>query len=219
MKNSLLFPQTGSKIFTFKFSALKQCVFVLFCVCLPLMSKALPKEGEMGTTVMSPSWRIVVPESSITFTATQNNVPISGQLTKFSGEVYFSTDNHRYSHNFVSITVDMKSLTTSYEELSNTLKSKDWFDINQFPESTFIASEFKPKDDKHWEAVGKLTLRNKTLPITLNFIIDEYTETKLKLHGIAILKRNDFGVGQGDWSKTDSIKDEVTVSVQLSAVK
>lgn len=164
----------------------------------------------------APEWQVVPKNSNITFTAKQNNAPISGEFKSYSGDIYFDPDDLEGSK--VKISVDLSSLDTPDLDVTNTLKAEDWFDIKQFPHATFVSDKFS-KVGQQYQANGMLTLRNKTLPVVLIFTLDKYTPTTAHAIGKLILKRTAFGVGQGEWVETDQIKDEVEVKFELSVVK
>lgn len=166
--------------------------------------------------VFAADWQIVPEKSSLQFTATQNNSPVKGQFKKFSGKIHF--DPKELNTSSVDIIINISSISASYQELVETLKTPDWFDIKLFPNAEFKASQFKKIDEKTYQAVGNLTIRDKTIPITLMFTLDEYTPTQAHVTGNTTLKRNAFGLGRGDWSKTDDVKDDVVVNFELSAI-
>lgn len=163
------------------------------------------------------SWKIMPDKSSIHFTATQNNSPVTGEFKTFSGDVDFDPTQLQKSH--VKIIVDMNSVTTSFKDVQEALKTADWFDIKLFPHATFVADDFKKISDNTYSANGKLTLRDKTVPIVLNFTLNKYTNQEAIVSGKTQLKRTDFEVGKGEWSSTKQIKDDVTVNFNLEAVK
>jgi len=164
-----------------------------------------------------PQWQIVQKESSLSFTATQNNAPTIGKFNDFSGDIFFDPNQLKESH--VHIVVDMTSVSTSYTEIADTLKSADWFNIASYPQAVFTASDFIKTGDKSYRANGKLMIRGKNEPIVMDFKLDEYTEKTAKVEGSVILKRLAFGIGQGEWQKTNNIKDEVKVSFVVNAIK
>ena len=55
------------------------------------------------------------------------------------------------------------------------------------------------------------------MSIPLIFQLDEYTKDKAHASGQTTIKRTDFGVGQGDWAKTDSVQDDVQINFSLTA--
>lgn len=165
----------------------------------------------------TPHWDIVPKDSSIIFTATQNGSPVAGQFKNFTGDIDF--DPAVLGSSNIQITVEMTSLSTSYKEVETTLKTPEWFNTKLFPKAIFKASQFKKTGNNTYQADGTLTIRDKTIPIVLNFTLDEYTQTKAHATGGTVLKRTAFGIGTGEWSKTDEVKDDVKVDFTLSAVK
>lgn len=163
------------------------------------------------------TWQIVPKDSSLTFTATQNNAPVSGQFKTFTGEINF--DPAKLDSSSVNIVVDVGSVTASYKDVADTLKTPDWFDTKVFPKAVFKASQFTKTGDKNYQAAGNLTIRDKTVPVTLTFTLDEYSPTNAHAAGSTTLKRSAFGVGRGDWASTDTVKDDVQVNFILSVVK
>lgn len=163
-----------------------------------------------------PDWKIIPAESSLTFTATQNNAPATGKFTQFSGDIHFDPAQLKGSN--VRIVVNMASVKTDYAEIAKTLQTADWFNVATFPEAVFTASDFTKTGDKTYQANGNLTIRDKTVPTVLAFTLEEFSPTKAKVKGTVTLKRLAFGVGQGEWQKTDNIKDEVQVQFEVSAI-
>jgi len=164
-----------------------------------------------------PIWKIVSKDSNITFTAIQNNAPVSGQFKTFNGTIQFDPNDLKRSN--VKIVVDLNSVTTAYKEVGDTLKTSSWFDVKLFPNATFSANQFEKIGTNTYQAKGTLNLRDKSLPVILTFILDEYDTTKAHVKGFTTLSRTAFGVGQGDWAKTSEIKDDVKVDFVVSGVK
>jgi len=162
-----------------------------------------------------PNWQIVPDKSTISFTAIQNNAPVSGSFSSFTGDIQF--DPNQLATSKVSITVDMNSVTASYADVATNLKTPDWFDVKLFPQAVFTAAKFTKTENNSYQADGTLTIKGKTVPITLSFVMEEYSQTQAKAKGSATIKRTAFGIGQGEWAKTDTIKDEVKVEFTLLA--
>ena len=163
-----------------------------------------------------PSWKIIPNESSLTFTATQNDAPVTGTFTNFSGEINF--DPAQLDKSNVKIIVNVGSISDAYYQLADTLKTADWFNTKLFPQAVFQSTGFTKTGDKTYQAKGSLTIRNKTQPIVLNFTQQEYSPTKAKITGSTTIKRTAFGVGQGEWSDTKTVKDDVQINFTISAI-
>ena len=163
-----------------------------------------------------PSWKIVPSESFLSFTATQNDAPITGKFTNFSGEINF--DPNQLSESNVKIIVNVGSVAASYNQLSDTLKTPDWFNVKVFPQAIFQSNNFTKTGDKTFQAKGNLTIRDKTLPIILIFSQKYYSQAKAVMKGSAIIKRTAFGVGQGEWSDTKAVRDDVQIDFTVTGV-
>lgn len=164
-----------------------------------------------------PAWKIEPAASKITFIATQNGAPVIGEFKSFSGNIVF--DRADLASSAVMIKIDMASVSASYNQIVDTLKSVDWFDTAAFPSAVFKTNHFTKVGDNKYTADGTLTIREKTAPITLTFTLEKYTDADALVKGSATLKRTALGVGRGDWAKTDSIKDDVQVDFVLAAKK
>lgn len=164
-----------------------------------------------------PNWELIPAESSLTFKATQNNAPVTGQFKSFSAEIKGDLTQPESCN--VKITVDINSVFDAYNLIADTLKTSEWFNAKQFPQAVFQSSQFVKIDDKNFEVRGNLTIRDKTLPVTLKFSEEENTGSKKRVKGSTIIKRTSFGIGQGEWADTKAVKDEVQIDFVLTAVK
>lgn len=183
--------------------------FILFCFLLLMLP--------LSALAAVPTWQIVPDQSKLTFTATQNNAPVTGQFKKFTGEIHFDPD--QLDASTVKITVDTTSISDPYNQLSETLSGPDWFNVKIYPQAIFTASKFVKTGDKTYQANGTLSIRDKTLPIVLNFTQEEYTPTEARIKGNTTIKRTAFGIGQGEWADTKTVKDEVQIDFEVTALK
>jgi polyisoprenoid-binding protein YceI len=97
------------------------------------------------------------------------------------------------------------------------LKSDDLFAVKKFPQAHFSATQIV-KTAAGYEAAGKLTIRGVTHDARVPFTFREATEggaTVGYMAGKTVVRRLDYGVGQGDWKATDQAGNEVTVSFSL----
>lgn len=163
----------------------------------------------------APLWKMVPAESKLTFEAIQNGAPVTGEFKKFDGEMKFSPDDLATSK--VKIIVDMASVRGATDEVQRSLNDKDWFYTDVFPQAVFETGSIKLVSDKTYEADATLTIRDQTQPVKLSFTLNEYSDASAKVSGDALLMRTAFGVGQGEWKSTYTIKDEVKVHFDIKA--
>lgn len=173
--------------------------------------------GTLAATAAPSYWQIVPAESQLTFTATQNGAAVTGSFKNFTGTIYVDPNDVTVGN--IDIQVDINSLIVSYADLQKTLLSPEWFNPAKFPKAEFKSSEFKKTGNNTYEAKGTLSIRDKSQPVVLSFTAAPLNAERNEVTGSAMIRRNDFGVGQGEWASTNDIKNEVTIKFKVVAVK
>lgn len=164
-----------------------------------------------------PKWQIIPERSSLSFEATQNDAPVIGRFKNFSGEILF--DPTKLAESQVTITVDMTSIDTDYEDLTNTLKSEEWFNVEKFPTAVFKSTKFSKLSDSQYQAEGHLIIRDKSVPVTLHFELKKFTDQEAIIEGNVDVKRLAFDIGTGEWKSVKEVKDEVKIKFNVAAKK
>jgi cytochrome b561 len=163
-------------------------------------------------------WDVVPEKSSITFKAKQLGAEFKGSFDRFTADISFDPDH--LADSAVKVDVDISSVNTQAADRDENIKGKDWFDVKQFPTAHFEAKEFHKTGDKSYEASAQLTIRDKTLPVTLPFKLD-ITDTGKDIiataDGAVTLDRSQFNLGSGSWKDTSVIANEVPVEIHLVA--
>lgn len=185
---------------------IKRSVVSGFLLLTPLLTEAAV-----------PQWQIVPNESQLTFTATQNGAPVTGQFKTFTGDI--RVDPNDLKNSSIDIIVDINSISASYSELKDTLMNPEWFNIKMFPKAEFKSNQIEKTGDKSYQAKGTLTIRDKSEPVTLTFTSEQLDANKGMVVGTTTVKRTQFGVGQGEWSSTKEIKDDVIINFKVVGVK
>jgi polyisoprenoid-binding protein YceI len=122
----------------------------------------------------------------------------------------------------VEVVFDLKSVSTGVEMMNKHLQSAEFFDSAKFPEARFVGDKFVFNGDKVSEVVGSLTLRGKSMPVTLkasNFNCYINPMFKREVCGgdfETTLKRSQWGVNYG---LELGIPDDVRLLIQVEAIK
>jgi polyisoprenoid-binding protein YceI len=185
----------------------KYCMGSLFILSLLLCFKSFGIDHPKA-------WNIDTKNSRLGFSVIQDKSKISGTFNSFTGEINADPDHLKESR--IKIIVDMNSISTSFREVAINLKSPDWFNVKIFPQAVFTSTALTKTGDKTYQAKGTLTVRDKSIPILLNFILEKYSDTEALVKGSGVVKRTDLGLGKGEWSKTDSLKNDVNIDFVLS---
>ena len=122
----------------------------------------------------------------------------------------------------VEITIDVASVDTGVAPLDKHLQSADFFDAARFPTARFVGDRFVFNGDKVSEVAGTLTLRGKTLPVTLKANhFNCYTSPMLKREVCGgdfetTVKRSQWGMNYG---LEMGFPDAVRLIVQVEAIR
>jgi polyisoprenoid-binding protein YceI len=151
-------------------------------------------------------------ESKLTFVGEQAGAKFEGSFDKFSADIRFDAKDLATSR--FDVKIDTASVNTQDGERDDTIKSADLFDVKRFPSAHYVAEKFTDKGGNKYSATGKLTLRNVTKDVPIEFTF-ENKDGGAWLKGTAKIKRLDFGVGQGEWKDTSTVGNDVQVRFAL----
>jgi polyisoprenoid-binding protein YceI len=168
--------------------------------------------GCFFTSAAAEQWEVVAEDSTLTFNAEQQGAPFEGMFRTF--EASFDLDPADPTGARIEATIDMDSVDTLYDERDEYLRQAEWFHVEKFPTARFVTERIQTAPDGYI-ADALLTLRDQTRPVALRFSLKPLPDGRLGFTGQTLLQRLDFGVGQGDWTNTDWVGNDVTITVLL----
>ncbi|WP_394835902.1 YceI family protein [Pendulispora rubella] len=138
-----------------------------------------------------------------------------GSFGKFSGTVALVDGNPEKSK--VDAEVEVESLSTDAEKLTEHLKTPDFFDVAKFPTAHFASTAIRAGGEKGatHTITGNLELHGVTKSISFPARI-KVSDDQLDADAEFTINRNDFGIvypGKQD----DLIKDEVLIKLTIRA--
>lgn len=89
----------------------------------------------------------------------------SGRFTTAKGKLVLDPDNVEQST--LTVTIDANSLSTGFGPLDKHLKSKDFLEVETYPEIKFVSTSVKRTGDKTADVTGNMTIHGVTKPVTL----------------------------------------------------
>lgn len=157
-------------------------------------------------------WALQPKGSTITFIGKQAGADFEGNFDKFTADIKFDAKDLAGSR--FDIKIEMGSVNSRDQERDDTLKTPDLFDTKRFPAARYVTEKFTDKGAGKFAATGKLTLRDKTRDVPIEFTFKS-TPAGGTLQGTAAIKRLDFGVGQGEWQDTSTVANDVRIRFLL----
>jgi len=153
--------------------------------------------------------------STLTFAYQQMGVPIEGKFSKFGARINF--DPARVGAAQTQIDVNLASIDTGSDEANGEVAGKQWFNTKLFPSAQFISTGVKALGGNRYEALGKLTLKGKTLDVSAPFTFRQEANTGI-FDGVFILKRLDYAIGEGAWTDVSAVANEIRIVFHVVAV-
>jgi polyisoprenoid-binding protein YceI len=171
---------------------------------------ALPGIAFAHTAASGPVFTLLAAQSTLTYTFIQAGAANEGKFKVFTAR--FDPDAQT-----LTVVIDMRSFDTGDAQRNGLLGGRDFFDVAQFPQARFTATQLR-RTAGGYVATGALTLRGitRTLAVPFTWRVIESGGRKVGLlDGTTVLKRLDFGVGQGEWRATEWLGNTVTVRFAL----
>jgi polyisoprenoid-binding protein YceI len=157
--------------------------------------------------------KLVAAQSDISFTSKQMGVPVDGKFKKFDATIAF--DPKKPEAGNIAFSIDLGSAQIGDSDTMAELAKPVWFDSKRVPQATFQSSSVKAAGPGKFDVAGKLTIkgnaRDVVVPVTLAQAAGTTTAT-----GAFVIKRLEFKIGEGDWSDTSMVANDVQVKFKLS---
>jgi polyisoprenoid-binding protein YceI len=167
----------------------------------------------LGPARAEPPAKLLPAQSQIVFTSKQMGVPVDGSFSRFDAQVAF--DPRKPEGGTVALQIDIASASLGVPQSDAELPTSLWFDVSHFPKASFRASSIKGMGNGHFDVAGTLTLKGHEQPLTIPVAIVQ-TGGQSVATGSFVLQRLAFKVGDGEWTDTSVVANDVQVRFKLS---
>jgi polyisoprenoid-binding protein YceI len=160
-------------------------------------------------------YRTVLPaQSAISFEFRQMGVPVAGGFKRFTTQMVF--DPAKPEAASARIEIDLASIDAGSPEADDESAGKLWFNRSVYPKAVFVSSQIRALGNNRYEMRGTLTLKGKSrdmiVPVTFS-----PGKNAATFDGAFILKRLEFGIGEGMWADVATVANEVQVKFRIAA--
>lgn len=159
----------------------------------------------------------LMPGSEIGFVSKQMGVPVSGKFTRFDAQIAF--DPRKPETGKVGFTIDTGSATIGDPETDRELPKAPWFNATRFPQASFQSSSIKALGGGKFEVAGRLAIKGSSQDIVVPVALTQSgapAATATTATGSFAIKRLAFKIGEGEWTDTSMVADEVQVRFKLA---
>lgn len=176
-----------------------------------LLSAVVLSAAGWGLSAHAAGQTLVPAQSEVTFVAKQLGVPLQGRFKRFQAQVAF--DPKALATSQIAFELDLGSVSLNADADAE-LPKAEWFNVPKFPKATFQSTAIQALGGGKFQVLGKLAIkgqaRDMVLPVTLTQAKGLSTAT-----GAFTLKRLDYRIGEGDWTDTSIVANEVQVQFKL----
>ncbi len=150
---------------------------------------------------------------------------VRGEFSKVAGSVQFDPETPANSK--VEARIDVNSLQTREAQRDAHLKSADFFDVEKFPEMTFVSKNVVRTGDDEYKVTGDLTIHGVTREVALAVegpgpeVKDPWGNLKTGASAKTKINRKDFGLVWNVALETGGVLvgDDVQIQLDLELVR
>jgi polyisoprenoid-binding protein YceI len=150
--------------------------------------------------------------SEIAFTTKQMGVPVEGKFSKFSAQI--TLDPKAPQAGTVSFSIDTGSARFGSVELDNEVPKAIWLNVPKFPQASFQSSSVKASGPGKFDVAGKLNIKGAAQDVMVPVQVTQTGATSTAV-GSFTLKRLDYKIGEGEWTDTSMLGNDVVVKFKL----
>ena len=177
---------------------------------------ALPADVTTGT------WTLDNSHSEIGFTVRHAGISkVRGQFTEAAATLDLPED---VTGARINATINTASFDSGDVNRDGHVKGEDFFDVEKFPEITFVSRHVKANGDG-FDLVGDLTIKGVTRPVTLEtefngVAVDPFGNTRAGVSAETTISRKDFGLTWNAVLETGGVlvSDKVAINLELAFI-
>ena len=150
--------------------------------------------------------------SEIAFTTRQMGVPVEGKFGKFNAQVVL--DPKKPETGSVAFTIETGSARFGSAELDAEVPKPTWLNVPKFPQASFQSTAIKAAGPGKFEVAGKLTIKGATQNVVVPVQVTQAGANSTATGNFTI-KRLAYKVGDGDWTDTSLLADDIQIRFKL----
>lgn len=158
--------------------------------------------------------QLLADKSAVSFVYRQMNVPIDGSFKRFKGELSFDPAKPEAAK--AAIEIDLASVDTGFPEGDAEIAGKLWFDTRNHPIARFASTSVRALGGNRYEVAGRMSIKGRTHEAKTPATFREAGGNGV-FEGSFILKRADYGIGEGMWADFGTVANEVQIKFRMVA--
>ena len=183
--------------------------------------RALALAATVGFATLAPAQAaeyrsIDAAASRIGFTYTQMGVAVDGQFGKFDARLNFDPAKPQAAKTVLEL--QLASIDTGSAEADSEVRGKAWFDTAAHPVARFESTAVKALGGNRFELRGTLNIKGRSREVVAPLAYAPQGD-KAAFDGSFVLRRADFGIGEGEWADFGIVANDIKVTFHLVAAQ
>ncbi|MCX8520504.1 MAG: YceI family protein [Rhodoferax sp.] len=167
----------------------------------------------LASTSAMAQQKLLPAQSGIGFISKQMGVPLEGHFRKFDAQISFDTAKPETAK--IAFTVDTGSATLGSAETDSELPKAAWFNVSRFPQASFQSGSVKALGAGKYQVTGRLNIKGNTKDVEVPVTLTQNGGVTTAL-GQFTIQRLAFKIGEGEWTDTSMVADDVLVKFKLA---
>ncbi len=150
---------------------------------------------------------------------------VHGEFRELSGSL--SLDKANIEGSSVNVTIKSASVQTNDPRRDEHLKSPEFFEVEKYPDLSFVSTKWQQKSDDEINVTGNLTIHGVTKEVVLKAegptpeVKDPWGGTRIGFAARTKIHRKDFGLGWNVALEAGGfvVGEEVTITLETQFVK
>ena len=149
---------------------------------------------------------------------------VTGEFGTFEGSITY--DESAIEKSTTKAKIVATSIDTRNQKRDNHLRDPDFFDVQKFPEISFVSTGVKKVDGENFQVTGDLTMHGVTKQITLDTefggkAVDPWGNERVAFTATAKLNRKDYGLTYSKILETGGlvVGNDVRIILEIEAKK
>ncbi len=154
-------------------------------------------------------------KSTVGFVFKQMNVPIDGSFKRLSGQISFDPAQPTLAK--ASLSIPLASIDAGSDEANDEVAGPLWFNTKVYPSAQFVSTRIKPLGNNRFEVLGKMSIKGRTHAAATQATLQQTGNTGV-FSGSFVLKRADYGIGEGMWADFGTVANDIQITFRLVAL-
>jgi polyisoprenoid-binding protein YceI len=165
-----------------------------------------------GLAQPAPAAQLVAAGSEIVFTTRQLGVPVEGKFGRFTAQI--ALDPKKPETGRVAFSIETASARFGSAEIDAEVPKAIWLDAQRHPQASFASKSIKGLGGGRFEVTGALTIKGNTRDVTVPVQLVQ-AGSNSTASGSFTIKRIEFKVGEGEWTDTSMLANDVAIRFKL----